>query len=523
MDGAKFQVRSAGKHSPSWVLLAAVLGSSMVFLDGSTVNVALPALQSSLGATLIDVQWVVNGYTLFLAALLLLGGALGDRYGRRGVFLAGVVIFTAASVWCGLAPTVPHLIAARAAQGIGGALLTPGSLALINANYPSSQRGHAIGLWSAFTAIAAGAGPVVGGWLIDTLSWRWIFFMNVPLALAVLLIGVTRVPQSRGLDTDGHLDWLGSLFVTLGLGGVVFALLESSARGAGDALVLAAASGGVLFLALFLLVEARSEAPILPLRLFRSRTFSGVNVITLLIYAVLAGLFFFLPMYLIQVHGYSATAAGAAGLPFVALLFLLSSWSGGLYDRYGPRLPLMVGSVVVGASAALFALLGANGSFLVAVTLPMTVLGFGMALIVAPLTTTVMASVADELAGTASGANNAVSRVAGLLAIGLFGAVMVAIFAAQLDRGLAELDLSAATRQQLQDGYTQLAALLPPPELDSAASQTVTAAIHAAFASGYRVILWVMAAMALAAAIVAQRTTPHAPLMPVSSSQDGGT
>ncbi len=496
----------------------------MVFLDGSTVNVALPALQSSLGATLIDVQWVVNGYTLFLAALLLLGGALGDRYGRRGVFLIGVVVFTGASVWCGLAPNVSHLIAARAAQGVGGALLTPGSLALINANYPSSQRGHAIGLWSAFTAIAAGVGPVVGGWLIDALSWRWIFFMNVPLALAVLLIGITRVPQSAAISTDGHLDWLGSLFATLGLGGVVFALLESSARGAGDALVLTAGSAGVMFLGLFLLVEARSKSPLLPLRLFRSRVFSGVNVITLLIYAVLAGLFFFLPMFLIQVHGYSATAAGAASLPFVALLFLLSSWSGGLYDRLGPRLPLMVGSLVVAASAAMFALLGANDNYLIAVTLPMTVLGFGMALVVAPLTTTVMASVGDELAGTASGVNNAVSRVAGLLAIGLLGAVMIAVFTTQMNQGLAELNLSAPERQQLQAGYTQLAALTPPPDLDAATSQATSEVIHAAFTSGYRVILWAMAAIAVAAAAVALSTTPNAPLATAGVRlQDGGT
>lgn len=482
----------------------------MVFLDGSTVNVALPALQSSLGATLVDVQWVVNGYTLFLAALLLLGGALGDRYGHRRVFLVGVTVFTAASVWCGLAPSVPQLIAARAAQGIGGALLTPGSLALINSNYPSSQRGRAIGVWSAFTAIAAGAGPVVGGWLIDTLSWRWIFFMNVPLALGVLVVCVMLVPQSQEHNSGSHLDWLGALLVTLGLGGVVYALLESSTRGAGDALVLTAGGAGTLFLALFLLVEARSKAPMLPLRLFRSRTFSGVNVITLLVYAVLAGLFFFLPMFLIQVHGYSATAAGAAGLPLVALLFLLSSWSGGLYDRHGPRLPLMAGSMVVGVSAAMFALLGSNESFLVAVILPMTLLGFGMALVVAPLTTTVMSSVSDELAGTASGVNNAVSRVAGLLAIGLLGAVMVAVFASQLDQGLAELNLSAAARQQLQEGYTQLAALTPPPGLDAATSEAATAVIHAAFTSGYRIILWAMAAMAILAAGVALRTTPNA-------------
>ena len=504
-DGTARPLGPAGRR---WVLIAAILGSSMVFLDGSTVNVALPALQDSLDATVVDVQWVVNAYTLFLAALLLTGGALGDRLGRRKVFVVGVVLFTAASVACGLSANVQQLILARGVQGVGGALLTPGSLALVNATHPEDARGRAIGLWSGFSALMSAAGPVVGGWLIDTVSWRWIFFMNVPLALAVIAIAWTRVPESLGGTGRGRIDVVGAALATTGLGGVVFALLESSSRGGGDPLVLGAGLVGVALLAAFVLVERRVEAPMLPLRLFRSRTFVGVNVVTLLIYACLSGLLFFLPMTLIQIRGYGATQAGAATLPFVLLLFALSRWSGGLRDRVGARIPLTLGSVVVAAAFALFAATRTGGGYLLGVAPAVVVLGLGMALVVAPLTTTVMASVHDAFAGTASGVNNAVSRLAGLLAIAVFGVVMVGVFTARLEAGLATTELAPEQRQAVLRDRTDLAALEPPASLSAERRDAVRARVDASFLDGFRIVMASMAALALVAAGVAWTTVP---------------
>jgi len=504
-DGTARPLGPAGRR---WVLIAAILGSSMVFLDGSTVNVALPALQDSLDATVVDVQWVVNAYTLFLAALLLTGGALGDRLGRRKVFVVGVVLFTAASVACGLSANVQQLILARGVQGVGGALLTPGSLALVNATHPEDARGRAIGLWSGFSALMSAAGPVVGGWLIDTVSWRWIFFMNVPLALAVIAIAWTRVPESLGGTGRGRIDVVGAALATTGLGGVVFALLESSSRGGGDPLVLGAGLVGVALLAAFVLVERRVEAPMLPLRLFRSRTFVGVNVVTLLIYACLSGLLFFLPMTLIQIRGYGATQAGAATLPFVLLLFALSRWSGGLRDRVGARIPLTLGSVVVAAAFALFAATRTGGGYLLGVAPAVVVLGLGMALVVAPLTTTVMASVHDAFAGTASGVNNAVSRLAGLLAIAVFGVVMVGVFTARLEVGLATTELAPEQRQAVLRDRTDLAALDPPASLSAERRDAVRARVDASFLDGFRIVMASMAALALVAAGVAWTTVP---------------
>ena len=504
-DGTARPLGPAGRR---WVLIAAILGSSMVFLDGSTVNVALPALQDSLDATVVDVQWVVNAYTLFLAALLLTGGALGDRLGRRKVFVVGVVLFTAASVACGLSANVQQLILARGVQGVGGALLTPGSLALVNATHPEDARGRAIGLWSGFSALMSAAGPVVGGWLIDTVSWRWIFFMNVPLALAVIAIAWTRVPESLGGTGRGRIDVVGAALATTGLGGVVFALLESSSRGGGDPLVLGAGLVGVALLAAFVLVERRVEAPMLPLRLFRSRTFVGVNVVTLLIYACLSGLLFFLPMTLIQIRGYGATQAGAATLPFVLLLFALSRWSGGLRDRVGARIPLTLGSVVVAAAFALFAATRTGGGYLLGVAPAVVVLGLGMALVVAPLTTTVMAAVHDAFAGTASGVNNAVSRLAGLLAIAVFGVVMVGVFTARLEVGLATTELAPEQRQAVLRDRTDLAALDPPASLSAERRDAVRARVDASFLDGFRIVMASMAALALVAAGVAWTTVP---------------
>jgi EmrB/QacA subfamily drug resistance transporter len=381
----------------------------------------LPVLKRDLGATVADVQWVVEAYALFLSSLILAGGSLGDVLGRRRVFVAGVVVFAVSSAFCGLAASPPQLVVARAVQGVGGALLTPGSLALIGASFGDKERGKAIGTWSAFTAVTSAIGPLAGGWLAQHASWRWVFFLNVPLAAAVVVICVLRVPETRGSET--HLDAPGAALATLALGAIVYGLIRSGETGLANARVIVAEALGVLLLAAFVIVEARSRGPMLPLSLFRSRTFTGANVLTFLLYAALGGLLFYLPFALLQGHGYTPTEAGAALLPFVVLLFAGSRAAGAVVDRYGARVPLVAGPLVAAGGFALFALPGADGSYVTTFLPAVIVLGLGMALTVAPLTTAVMGAVGQERAGVASGVNNAVARAAGLIAIAALGLV----------------------------------------------------------------------------------------------------
>jgi len=493
------------------VLAATILGSSMAFIDGTAVNVALPALQTHLGATVAQVQWVVEAYTLFLSALLLVGGALGDRFGRRRVFLLGVAGFALASVGCGLAGTPGLLIAARGVQGIAAALLVPGSLALISSSFEENRRGRAIGTWSGFSAITAAVGPLLGGWLIDHASWRWVFFLNLPLALAVVVIAWRFVPESRDAEASGKLDFAGALLVTLGLGGLTYALIESPRLGWTDPLVIGTLALGVLALLGFLRVEARAPNPMMPLSLFRSRAFAGANLLTFWLYAALGGSLFFLPFYLIQVRGYSATAAGAALLPFVLLMFLLSRWSGGLVDRYGARRPLIIGPSVAVAGFALFAVPGLDGGYWTGVFPAMVVLGLGMAISVAPLTTTVMGSVDERHAGIASGINNTVSRAAGLLAIAVLGVVMLGLFGRGLERRMAQLDLPPEARQAVVDQRGELAALKIPPSLAGPARAEVRSAVSAAFLDGFRGVMLTAAGLAVLASLSAWWLLPAAP------------
>jgi EmrB/QacA subfamily drug resistance transporter len=486
-----------------WVLAATILGSSMAFLDGTAVNVALPALQAQLGATVAEVQWVVEAYALFLSSLLLVGGALGDRFGRRRIFLLGVAGFALASAGCGMASNPGQLIAARAVQGIAAALLVPGSLALLSASFEEKRRGRAIGTWSGFSAITAAVGPLLGGWLIDHASWRWIFFLNLPLALAVLAIGLRFVPESRDAQAAQRLDFAGALLVTLGLGGLTFGLIESSRRGWGDPLVSGALILGAAALAGFLRVEARTQAPMMPLSLFRSRTFAGANLLTFWLYAALGGSLFFLPFNLIQIHRYSATAAGAALLPFILLVSLLSRWSGGLVDRYGARLPLIAGPAVAAVGFALFAAPETGSGYWTGFLPAMVVLGLGMAISVAPLTTTVMGSVEERHAGIASGINNAVSRGAGLLAVAAFGVVMLGLFGRDLDRRLADLGLPSETRRQIAEQREDLAALEIPASLGEPERTRIRSALDESFLRGFRGVMLTAAGLALLASLSA--------------------
>jgi EmrB/QacA subfamily drug resistance transporter len=474
----------------------------MTFIDATVVNVALPALQADLHATITDVQWVIEAYALFLGALILVGGSMGDQLGRKRVFLSGVTFFTLASVLCGLATSPWTLIIGRALQGIGAAFLVPGSLAIISATFEASERGRAIGIWSGWSAITTAIGPVSGGWLVEHVSWRAVFFLNVPLAAVVLVLSLQFMTESRDPSRTTRIDWTGAALAVLGLGSVVFGLLEWPPLGATHPLVPGALAAGVFSLVLLFIVERRARNPMLPLMLFRSRTFTLANVLTWLLYAALGVSLFLVPLNLIQVQHYTATAAGAALLPFPVIMFVLSRWSGALVARTGSRLPLTVGPAVAALGLALYARPGIGGSYWMTFFPAVVVLGFGMAITVAPLTTTVMSAVDPRHAGVASGVNNAVARVAGLLAIALFGVVLTRTFEARVRPALDRLALSSPIREEIERELPRMAGadLTQVSSIPPAEKRAVRAIIDEGFVFAFRLVMIGAAGLALGAA-----------------------
>ena len=406
-----------GSSTGRWVLLASILGSGLAGIDATVVNVALPAIGRELETDFAGLQWTVTAYTLTLASFILLGGALGDRYGRRKVFVVGVAWFAVASLLCGLAPSAPALIGARALQGIGGALLTPGSLAMIQASFAKEDRARAIGAWSGLGGVATAVGPFLGGWLIEVASWRWVFLINVPLAVVVVVVATRHVPETRDPSATGRVDLLGALLGAIGLAGITYALIEAPAQGVASFGVLGAGIVGVVALAAFVVAESRQPHPMLPLGIFASAQFSAANAVTFLIYAAFGGIFFLLVVHLQVVAGFSPLAAGTAMLPITVIMLVLSSRVGALAQRIGPWLPMSLGPIVCAVGVLLMLRVGPGASYVADVLPAVIVFGLGIALLVAPLTATALSAADAQHAGVASGVNNAVARAAGLIAV----------------------------------------------------------------------------------------------------------
>jgi len=408
-----------GTASARWVLTATVLGSGIAFLDGTVVNVALPAIEEELGGGLSGLQWTVDAYLVTLGALLLLGGSLGDMFGRRKMFVMGLVGFAGASALCGLAPSIGVLIASRAVQGVAAALLTPGSLAILQASFAPEDRSRAIGAWSGLAGVSTALGPFLGGYLVDAISWRWVFIINLPLAAVAVIIAIKHVPETKGDEGTQTPDIPGAVAAALALGGILFALIEGPGRGWTDIQVVVAAALGVIGGIGFFQIENRSDHPMLPLSIFRSRQFSGANLTTLVVYGALSGALLLLVLQLQTVMGYSALEAGASLFPLTILLLLLSSTAGSMAQKIGPRIPMTVGPLVAGVGLGMLVLVEPGSSYVSSVLPGVVVFGLGMAFTVAPLTAAVLAAVDSRRAGVASGVNNAVARIAGLLAIAL--------------------------------------------------------------------------------------------------------
>jgi EmrB/QacA subfamily drug resistance transporter len=492
------------RRTQIWVLVATIIASGMSFITTTSIGVLLPAMQRELELDGAQMIWVANAYTLFLSSLILVGGALGDRLGRKRVFMAGIGLFALASIACGLATGGNQLIVARGIQGVGAALMVPTSLAVLSASFPPERRGRAIGLWSTFTSASIALGPALGGVLAGAGLWRLVFFLNVFLAV-VALAAARQISPMEPVDRAGRIDWLGAVLVTLGLALLTLGFSQGPGRGWGNPLVVGALISGVAALMVFVLWQKRGAHPLLPLELFRSATFSGGNLLTLFLYMALQSVFFFLPLNLIQIQGYPESLAGLTTLPFIILLTVLSPWAGTLVDKIGPRLPLIAGPLLAGGGMILMGMAGLTGGpadYWLRFFPGIALVGVGMGLTVAPLTTAVMKAAPDERAGAASGINNAVANTAGVLAVAVLGALALAVFARLLGATTAELPLSEAARQSLQVEAGKLAGATVPPMIGVELAGRVQAAIDLAFANTFRVVMLAAGGLAWFGALI---------------------
>lgn len=511
-EGSEARVEGAGsvgegttaedERNAPWVLAATILASAMAFIDSTVVNIALPAMQEEFNVGIERIQWVIETYSLFLSALILLGGSLGDRFGRRRIFLIGTWSFAAASVLCAIAPNLWTLNVARCLQGIGAALLVPSSLAVISASFPPSRRGTAIGTWTAFSALTTALGPPVGGLVIEYTSWRWIFLINAPLAVLVWWITRRKIKESFGKSGE-RIDILGAFLITLSLGSLIYGLIAWG-EGRSGLVVSGPIVFGLLIMGVFLWVEATSKDAMLPLQFFRNRTFSAVNAMTLFIYAALAGLLYFLPFNLIQVQGWSAWLAGAAFLPFSGIMFLLARQGGAMADKLGPRFPLTLGSTLTGVGFAAFGYLpNLIPNYFVAIALATLVMAVGMALVVPPLTTVAMTSVEEGFAGVASGINNAVARLANLVGVAVFTVIALRVFSPAFAHALTDSALPPEVVDRLSVQSTKLAGIELPTEWAEPTRAEAKRVIGIAFTEAFEWTCYAAAGLVWIAALCA--------------------
>jgi EmrB/QacA subfamily drug resistance transporter len=488
-------------HAKRWVLIATILGSSVAFLEATIINVALPAIQSAFATTLARMQWIASAYTLFLAALTLVGGAAGDRFGRRRLFLCGTAILAAASILCGAAATPWQLIVGRAIQGVGAALLVPNSLALLSGSFSKAERGRVIGIWSAWTALTGAAAPILGGYLVDTVSWRAGFLALVPFTLVTLLVTLGRVPEPPMRRRSPAVDWWGGALATIGLGAVIFAIIAFGSGSGGVGTAGVAAAVGIVSLIGFAAIESRAAEPMIRFAVFRSTPFRAANLLTLLLYFGVTAVFFVLPFNLVQIQGYSATLTGAAYLPFAIIVGALSPRVGVLADRVGAKPLLIAGPLVAAVGLALFALPSVGGSYWLTFFPAMVVVGLGMAITVTPLTATVMGAVRAEQGGMASAVNNTVARVGALLAVAVVGAISMPLFAHALAQRLEPLDLEPSLRRALIAERRAFADMSLPESVPSGERVRLVPVIGAAFVDSFRWVALISAACALTGTI----------------------
>ncbi len=488
------------------ILAATIMATGLVYLDATIITVALPQIQKDFSASLSNLQWLIDIYLLFLTVPILVAGSLSDRYGRKKLFCIGLAGFTIASVVCGAASALEQLILARVVQGIAGAMMLPGSLAILNATFPAETRGKVVGTWAAFTPVATAMGPLLGGWLVDNVSWRAAFFINLPAGLAAFYLAMRYVPESKSKVVPPKQDWAGAGLITGALGGLIFGVIEGPKRGWADPSVWIFLFISLVCLVGFYLVETRSQHPMVPFWLFKNRMFSGVTLMTFVLYFAISGVFFFLTLNLQQVQQFSATTAGAAFMPIIILLFLVSRWSGVLSDKIGPRPLMIIGPVIIAIGFFMYMLPSAQANYWLTFLPATIVFGLGLGIITAPLTVVAMGAVPTHLSGLASGVSNAVTRVATMLAVAVLGAVMVLQFGASLKNDTHTLPLSVEQRQFLEIEALKMGAAEPPPNLPAETTHAVQAAIGESFVTAFGLMMALCGVLALVSAAIAAMT-----------------